>query len=327
MMTWLVWRQHRIQFLTGAALLAAFAVLILITGVQVAHQYHAAQAACAAGQQCRHLGGLFLGSHAVGFLVISTLGAPALVGLFWGAPMVAAEAEAGTTQFAWMQSITRRRWLSVKIGWMLLAAAIWGGVISALVTWWEGPNNAEQLDAFDPGRFDIMGIVPVAYSLFAVALGIAAGALLRRVLPAMVATLAVFIAVRVVVALWLRPHYMSAVTVFYKVRSGFTPPGAFWQIASGVLGPDGQQINQSTDMNVIAGVPGNYLPASCDAAGQGPAAPPASCMQALGHFRGFLTYQPAGRYWTFQGIETGLFVLLAALLLAVSAAVLLRRDA
>ncbi len=326
-MTWLVWRQHRIQFLAGAALLAAFAVLIAITGVQVAHQYHAAQAACAAGQQCRHLGGLFLGSHAVGFLVISTLGAPALVGLFWGAPMVAAEAEAGTTQFAWMQSITRRRWLSVKVGWMLLAAAIWGGVISALVTWWEGPNNAEQLDAFDPGRFDIMGIVPVAYSLFALALGIAAGALLRRVLPAIAVTLAGFIAVRAVVTLWLRPHYMSAVTVFYKAGSGFTPPGAYWQIASGVLGPDGQQINQNTEGNVVAGVPVSYLPASCHPAGQGPGAPPPSCMQALAHFRGFLTYQPAGRYWTFQGIETGIFVLLAAILLAVTAAVLLRRDA
>ena len=177
-MTWLVWRQHRVQFLAGAALLAAFAVLIVITGVQVANQYHAVQAACAAGHGCQHVGGgLFMGSHAVGFLVIATLGAPALVGLFWGAPMVAAEAEAGTTQFAWMQSVTRKRWLAVKIGWMLLAAAVWGGVISALVTWWEGPNNALQLDAFKPGRFDIMGVVPVAYSLFAMALGIAAGAL------------------------------------------------------------------------------------------------------------------------------------------------------
>ena len=198
-MTWLVWRQHRVQYCVGAALLAAFAVLIVITGAQVAHQYQAAQAACAAGQGCRHLGGLFLGSHAVGFLIISTLGAPALVGLFWGAPLVAAEAEAGTTQFAWMQSVTRRRWLAVKIGWMLLAAAVWGGVISALVTWWSSPDNAEQLDAFNPGRFDIMGLVPVAYSVFAVALGIAAGAVTRRVLPAMAITLAGFIAVRAVV--------------------------------------------------------------------------------------------------------------------------------
>jgi ABC-type transport system involved in multi-copper enzyme maturation permease subunit len=327
-MTWLVWRQHRIQFLLGAALLVAFAVLIVITGVQVADQFHAAQAACAAGQGCRHLGGLFMGSHVVGFLIISTLGAPALVGLFWGAPLIAAEAEAGTTQFAWMQSVTRRRWLAVKVGWMLLAAAIWGGVISALVTWWSGPNNAEQLNAFDPGRFDIMGLVPVAYSVFAMALGIAAGALLRRVLPAMVAMLAGFIAVRAVVALVLRQHYMSAVTVYSKVTSGFTPPGSFWQIASGIIGPNGQAIDQNTNGNVVAGIPVNYLPASCNAApARGASALPASCTQALSHFRYFLTYQPANRYWAFQGIEAGVFVALAAALIAGTAFLLLRRDA
>jgi hypothetical protein len=326
-MTWLVWRQHRVQYCVGAALLAVFAVLIVITGAQVAHQYTAAQAACAAGQGCRHLGGLFLGSHVVGFLVISTLGAPALVGLFWGAPLVAAEAEAGTAQFAWMQSVTRRHWLTVKIGWMLLAAAVWGGVISALVTWWSGPDNAEQLDAFDPGRFDIMGLMPVAYSLFAVALGIAAGAVTRRVLPAMAVTLAGFIAVRAVVALWLRPHYMSAVTVFYKATSSFTPTGSYWQLASGIIGPDGQPVNSNfSNEAVIDGIPASYLPASCNPPARGPFTPPPSCTQALGHFREFLTYQPADRYWAFQGIEAGIFLVLAAGLVAVTAAVLLRRD-
>jgi hypothetical protein len=327
-MTWLVWRQHRIQFLVGAALLAALAVLLVITGMQMASQYHSALVACTANRSCANLGStLFLGSHAVGFLVIMTLGAPVLVGLFWGAPLVAAEAEAGTTQFAWMQSVTRRRWVAVKIGWMLLAAAVWGGVISALVTWWEGPNNAEQLNAFDPGRFDIMGIVPVAYSLFAMALGIAAGTLLRRVLPAIAVTLAGFIAVRTVIALLLRPHYMSPVTMYYKITSGFTPPGSFWKIASGAVGPNGLAIDQNTNGNVVNGVPANYLPASCVQQTRGAFTPPPSCTRALAQFHGFLTYQPADRYWTFQGIETGIFLVLAAALIAVSAAVLLRRDA
>ena len=326
-MTWLVWRQHRVQVYLGAALLAAFAILIVVTGIQVGNQYHAAQAACAAGHGCRQLGGLFLGSHAVGFLIISTLGAPALVGLFVGAPLVAAEAEAGTTQFAWMQSITRKRWLTVKIGWMLLAAAVWGGVISALVTWWEGPNNALQLNMFDPGRFDIMGTVPVAYSLFAVALGIAAGTLLRRTLPAIAVTLAGFIAVRALIALLLRPHYMSAVTVFYKVTSGFTPAGSYWQLAQGVVGPHGQQVAQPNNINYIDGVPASSLPGACTQVSRGAFTPPASCTQALSHFRAFLTYQPADRYWTFQGIETGIFVVLAAALIAVTAVTLLRRDA
>ena len=327
-MTWLVWRQHRVQFITGAALLAAFATLIVISGVQVVNQYHALQAACAAGHGCQTAGGgLFLGNHAVGFLVICTLGAPALVGLFWGAPLVAAEAEAGTTQFAWMQSVTRKRWLAVKVGWMLLAAAVWGGVISALVTWWEGPNNAEQLDAFKPGRFDIMGTVPVAYSLFAMALGIAAGALLRRTLPAMAVTLAGFIGVRAVIALLARPHYMSAVTVTYNVLRGYTPKGAYWQLSSGILGPNGQPLPLPNNGNYYEGIPVNYLPASCNQTSRGVFTPPPSCTQAVAHFHGFLTYQPADRYWTFQGIETGIFLVLAAALIAVTAVVLLRRDA
>ncbi|HEY0999845.1 MAG TPA: hypothetical protein VGD83_09420 [Streptosporangiaceae bacterium] len=326
-MTWLTWRQHRAQFAVGAALLAALAVLLLITGLQMAGQYHSAIIACTAAHSCRNQGGLFLGNHAVGFLVIMTLGTPVLAGLFWGAPLVAAELEAGTTQFAWAQSVTRKRWLAVKTGWMLLAAAVWGGVISALVTWWSGPKNALDLDAFNPGRFDIMGIVPVAYALFAMALGIAAGALLRRTLPAMAVTLAGFIAVRAVIALLLRPHYISATTAFYKVTGGFTPSGSYWQLAQGVLGPNGQQINQNTNGNVVAGIPVDYLPASCAAPGRGPFTPPPSCTQALAHFRGFVTYQPAGRYWTFQGIETGIFVVLAAVLLTVTAVVLLRRDA
>ena len=241
-MTWLVWRQHRAQFAVGAALLAALAVLLLITGLQMAAQYHSAIVACTAAHSCSDQGALFLGNHAVGFLVIMTLGTPVLVGLFWGAPLVAAELENGSSPFAWMQSVTRRRWLAVKTGWMLLAAAVWGGVISALVTWWSGPKNALDLDAFNPGRFDIMGIVPVAYAVFAMALGIAAGALLRRTLPAMAVTLAGFIAVRAVIALLLRPHYLSAVTVFYKVAGGYTPPGSSWQLAQGVLGPNGQPV-------------------------------------------------------------------------------------
>jgi hypothetical protein len=328
-MTWLVWRQHRLQFYLGAALLAAFAVAIVITGQQVAAQFHAAQVACAAGQGCRQLGGLFMGNRVVGFLVIATLGAPLIVGLFWGAPLVAAEAEAGTTQFAWMQSVTRKRWLAVQVGWMMLAAAVWGGAISILVTWWSSSSNAEQLNQFDPGRFDLMDLVPVAYSLFAMALGITAGALLRRTLPAMAVTLAGFVAVRLVVTLWLRQHYISAVTTYYNVVRGYNPTGAFWRLGGGTLGPNGQLIPQPNGIPYFDGIPQNALPSACASLANGPgnAAPSPSCLQALSHYRAFITYQPASRFWAFQGIESGIFVVLAAALIAVAAMALLRRDA
>jgi ABC-type transport system involved in multi-copper enzyme maturation permease subunit len=328
-MTWLTWRQHRAQLYIAAALLAALAILLLVTGLQMASQYHSALAACAASHSCGNLSNtLFLGSHTVGFLVILTIGVPGLLGLFWGAPLVAQELEAGTSQFAWMQSITRKRWLAVKTGWVLLAAALWGGAVSALVTWWSGPNNALQLDAFQANRFDLQGIVPVGYALFAVALGIAVGTLLRRTLPALAVTLAVFIAVRVVIAQVLRPHYMTAVTTTYNLLTGYIPRGSYLQLSQGVRGPKGLVISSNIRTNepVMYGVPANDAPAACQPfmARGNPGA--GSCLVAHG-YRGFVTYQPGSRYWPFQGIETGIFVVLAAALIALAAVVVLRRDA
>ena len=326
-MTWLVWRQHRSQVYFAIGALAAFAALLLVTGLQMASQYHAAQAACAASDGCGNLANsLFLGNHAIGFLVIMTVGVPALLGLFWGAPLVARELETGTSQFAWMQSVTRRRWLTVKTGWLLLAAAAWGGAVSGLVTWWSGPNNALQLDAFKPGRFDIQGIVPVGYALFAVALGVASGAILRRTLPALAVTLGVFLAARLLIAEFARQHYMTAITVIYNLGRPVTPTGSAWQIAQGSLGPQG--VIAQTDGVDIDGVPLAAVPPGCRPGPSATAGEPhnvMSCLTAHG-IRGFVTYQPASRYWAFQGIETGIFVLLAAVLLTVTAAVLLRRD-
>lgn len=325
-MTWLIWLQHRTQAYIGAAVLAAFAVFILITGLQMASQYHSDVAACTVAHSCVGRGGLFLGSHAAGVVVIMTLGAPLLTGLFWGAPLVASEVETGTTQFAWMQGVTRKRWLAVKTGWMLAAAAIWGGVISALVTWWSGPDNALQLDAFEPSRFDIMNIVPVAYALFAMALGICAGTLLRRTLPAMAVTLAGYVGIRTVIALWLRSHYMTPVTTTYSVLRGYVPAGSYLPLAQGVLGPGGQVLPQS-DGPTTFGIPTGKLPGSCKSLNEGAAKAASSCAKALAHFRGFITYQPASRYWAFQGIETGVFIVLTVILLTATAVVLLRRDA
>jgi hypothetical protein len=324
-MTWLTWRQHRIHTYIGAAVLAAFAVLIVVTGLQMASQYHDAIAACTATNSCVNQGGLFLGNHAVGFLVIATLGAPVLVGLFWGAPLIAAELETGTAGFAWVQSVTRKRWFAVKTGWGLVAAVVWGGVFSGLVTWWSGPNNALHRDAFNPGRFDIMNIAPVGYALFAMALGVCAGVLLRRTLPAIAVTLAGFIAVRAVIALWLRPHYMHAVTATHNIFNGYTPAGSYWQLAQGITAPNGQVLPQPNGLAAF-GIPDSYLPHACAALTQAGSRVTPACRAALAGFRGFITYQPADRYWAFQGIETGIFIALSAILVTV-AALLLRRDA
>jgi hypothetical protein len=326
-MTWVTWRQYRYQGAVVAALLAALAVLLLMTGLHAAWVWHSALASCAKDGSCGTLAGsnLSLGSPIVATIVVATSAVPLLPGLFWGAPMVASELETGTNQFAWTQSITRRRWLAVRAGWLLLAAAVLAGAVSALVTWWSGPFDAMQADAFQVNRFDVTDIVPVGYAIFAMALGIAAGALLRRTLPALAVTLAGFAGLRAVIALWLRPRFMTPVTMYYKLTAPLTPAGSYLAVSQGILGPNGKPPAAQTASSF--GFNGVQVPAVCQKFMTGP--DPLSvlpCLAAHG-YRGYVSYQPASRFWAFQGIETGIYVVLAAALLGVTFWVLQRRDA
>jgi hypothetical protein len=341
-MTWLTWRQYRAQFAVGTAIVAALCLLLLLTGLQLISRYHAIVTQCASGinngqngVNCSTGGGLFSGGPTVGFMSLILLATPVLAGLFLGAPMVATEFEASTTQFAWVQGITRARWLAVKAGWLLLAAAAWGAGIAALTTWWASPTNAEHGSEFYPGRFDVLYLVPVAYAVFAMALGICAGALIRRTVPAMAVTLGGFIAARLAVTLWLRAHYLSPVTVTSSLLAQTRLTGSFWLISQGTRNPAGQLMAGPQDQPAAFGVPISSLPKAC--AGLAKSAGgltsssagglTSSCRAALTGFRSFVTYQPASRFWPFQGIETGIFVVLAAILLAVTAVGLIRRDA
>ncbi len=327
-MTWLTWRQYRLQAAIAGALLAALTVLLVVTGIPMLSQWHSALASCTASGTCGNLSStLFLGSHAVGFLVVMTLGVPPALGVLLGAPLVAHEAETSARIFAWTQGVTRRRWLAVKAGWVLLAAAVTGGAVSALVTWWSGPNNALYGDAFSSSRFDLMGIVPVGYAVFAVALGIAAGALIRRVVPAIGITLVGYIAVRTAIDFWLRPRFMTAVTHVWALTQNWEPSGTGWQLATGVVTPGGARLAISDGSMIAPNVSSNAVPASCQSAGgSNDPGPVLHCMQATG-YRQFMTFQPGTRYWPFQFIETGIFVVLAAALIAVTFAVINRRDA
>jgi hypothetical protein len=329
-MTWLVWRQYRAQGAIAFALLAALAAVMLAGGLQVESHWHSMLAACSGHRACLQQQPPLASSEVVDALLLLGLIVPAVLGALWGAPLVAHELESRTSDFAWAQSVTRTRWLTVKVGWLLLAAAAFGGVIAALVTWWSGPNNALQANAFRPGQFDIQGIVPIGYAVFAMALGIAAGTVTRRTLAAIAVGLGAFIALRLVIDDFVRPHYVAAVTTYYNVTASFTPSGSAWLFSQGAVSKTGQV--------VLAGWGDLFpaLPASCRKLipGSGGPTPKSgssmsavfSCMRAHG-WRGFATYQPASRYWPFQGIETGIYVLLAAALIAVTFVIVRRRDA
>jgi hypothetical protein len=190
-MTYLVWRQYRLQWAIALALLAAIAAVLLIDGLHEASQWHSLQVSCAAagasaGAALGHGPGGCLGQFHTSLVgndmrVLSAL-VPAILGILWGAPLIAHELETGTATFAGTQGITRTRWVVAKIGFLLLAAAIWAGVLSELITWWSGPQNAQSADQFQANYFDTQAILPIGYAVFAMALGITAGVLFRRTL-------------------------------------------------------------------------------------------------------------------------------------------------
>jgi hypothetical protein len=301
--------------------------VILVDGFHIASHWHSILVTCSGNSACLQQQGPLV-NGVVSDLPYLSLIVPVVLGMLWGAPLVAHELEARTSDFAWAQSVTRTRWLTVKAGWLLVAAAACGGAIAALTTWWSGPANAQSAGAFMPGQFDTQGIVPIGYAVFAMALGIAAGTVARRTIPAIAVALGGFITVRLVISQFVRPHYMAAVTTYYNVTGSFTPAGSAWLFIQGAV--------SKTGLVVPTGWGSLYpaLPAACQKLLPGvptgksgsPMTAVLSCMRAHG-WRGFATYQPASRYWPFQGIETGIYVLLAAALIAVTVVIVRRRDA
>ena len=130
-MSWVAWRQYRAQAVIAAALLAAFAAAILVDGFQIAAHWHAILATCAGDSACLHQEPApTLANGVVSDLPYLSLAVPVVLGMLWGAPLVAHELETRTSDFAWAPSVTRTRWLAVKAGLLLLAALVRGGAQS-----------------------------------------------------------------------------------------------------------------------------------------------------------------------------------------------------
>jgi hypothetical protein len=196
-----------------AAALAALAALLALTGPGLADDYATGIAACTTqGGDCSDFVDRFFRDHLTLFLAVTAvvLVLPALIGLFWGAPLLTRELEAGTHRLVWNQSVTRTRWLAVKLALTGLAAMTAAGLGSLAVTWWSSPIDtaAQNFPKMAPLLFDTRGIVPIAYAAFAFALGVTVGMLVRRTLAAMAITLAVFVTVQFAMPLLVRPHLL-----------------------------------------------------------------------------------------------------------------------
>lgn len=327
-MIWLTWRQARLEALIGGAVLTLVAVLLLWTGHgMVAAYHHDGVAACAAqpvpADACWPLTGAFTDRFArLGTLASWLNFLPLLLGLLLAAPFVL-ELEQGTHRLAWTQSVTRGRWLATKLGLLAAAAAAAPLALVALMTWWRGPLDALQ-GRFDPNAFDFEGAVPVAYTVFALALVLAVGTLLRRTVPAVGITFAAFLGLRLGIEGKLRPHYLAPVTASWDpTQPG--PRAALSRLNAG----DWVLSNGFVDRARRPLTDGDLTVRSCfnlanGAGGDKGAA--ATCLHAHGILNA-IVYQPAHRFWLFQGIEAAIFLGLTAALLALTVWWILRRVA
>jgi ABC-type transport system involved in multi-copper enzyme maturation permease subunit len=214
--------QFRLPLAIALGGLTVVAVIAGLTGPGVVHLYDTTVANCAGnGGDCSTALSLF-NAHDQVFKVIAEaipLGLPAVLGMFWGAPLVARELESGTFRLAWTQGRSRLSWLGAKLAVVGLAALAVQGLISLALTWWWNPVGHANHNRFSPVLFGAFGIVPIGYAAFALALGITAGVVIRRTLPAMAVTLAVFVGVRLAVTLWVRPYFAAPARLVLPISS------------------------------------------------------------------------------------------------------------
>ena len=152
-------------------------------------------------------------------------------------------------------------------------------------------------------------MAPIGYTLFAVALGVYAGTACRKVLPAMGVTLGGFVGVRVLIEVFARPHYLPAQTLTYSLTSPQQPNPAAgdWIYDQGIRNAAGQLVTGNAQVSCP--------PGSAGPAGMGGAN---GCLSQLGlnaSDYNWQLYQSGDRFWAFQGIETGIFIALTAVLL------------
>ena len=302
-MTWVAWRQQRTETLTAVAILGLLAALLIPTGLQMASAYHHdGLSACLAqhpSQSCSSAISSFeerfnsIGDLSGWFTLI-----PGLVGVLLAAPFLL-DLENGTYRLAWTQSITRRRWIVTKLGLTLAAALGIAAAMTLLCTWWRGPL-AHLSGRMQPAAFDTQGTVVIGYTLFALGVALAVGVIWRRTVPALVVSFASYVAVRIFVDTWLRRRFESPLSVI-------------WREGGGKLGGPRVASQQPAGFNhawVLNEFPSDKL-------GHHVELVPGPCLHAAGGLSKCLApqglvytralFQPAGRFWAFQGIETALF--------------------
>ena len=310
-MAWVTWRQHRAALAGVGAFLGALALYLWLTGLQIHHAY--ASACQSASPLACNLS--FAGRYAVTVNIVRVFlqAVPALIGAFAGAPLLAREMETGSFRFAWTQAFGRWRWALAKLVLLAVAVAAAAGAFTVLFSWYASPFFAAGYAIpFATDVFDTLGVAFAAWTLAAFSIGALAGMLIRRTVPAIAATLAVYAGLALAAALWLREHYMTAL-----LTSKLNLPGSAW-LVNQWYAKDGKFAFPAVGSQLAA-----VLTRLCPGSFRGNVSP-ARCLTQHGYTL-WTSYQPGSRFWPFQWIEGGWLLALSVLLIAASIWLVRRR--
>jgi hypothetical protein len=302
-MMWVIWRQHRAALAGVAVLLASLSLVLLISGLKIRDTYASLGiASCHGASQCQALRSLFADDYfgealyAPRFLEFM----PGLIGAFLGAPLLAREFEAGTYRFAWTQGAGRMRWVAGKVAALALAGTALALAFSQVFAWWYRPFEPSIARMISGQAFEVEGVVFAARTLLAFTLGVAAGAIIRRVVPALAATLAGWLAVAWPTVAFLRPHFQAPLTVAVTAGGKLADWGSTWTLGDWWVGPDGKRVSHSAMTTLVRQLSSRNIDTNT--------------WLIRHHYVQWESYQPGSRFWEFQAIEcAGLVTLSLAL--------------
>ncbi len=329
-MAGVTWRQHRAALVGLAVFLGALAVGLWLAGLETHQAYAALVAACrpVASATCDAMSTSFIGTDGFlsnGFILQAV---PPLIGAFVGAPVLARELETGTFRFAWTQGFGRWRWALAKLVPLAVTLAIAAGAFSVLLSWYYQPYLApgnqslglREVTPFFPGLFDLRGVGFAAWTLTAFSIGALAGMLIRRVVPAIAATLVGYAGLAFTAGGLLREHYLTPL-----VTTSLNLPGTSWVIS--------QWSTRGGRFAFAGNPPLGLINQFCSSVppGPGPRGKPApgafvQCLAQHGYTQ-WTSYQPASRFWPFQWIEGGWLLALSAVFIAATVWLVRRRAA
>ena len=313
-MAWITWRQHRIALGGVAAFLGACAIYVWLNGGLQLHNAYAVAAAChpAASLACSALNSRF---HVGAFLFngYNLQAIPPLIGAFASAPVLAREIETGTFRYAWTQAFGRWRWAVAKLVLLAVAVAAAAEAFSLLFSWYDQPFFAAgYVIPLSTRVFDLHGIAFAAWTLAAFAIGVLAGMLIRRVVPAIAATLAVYAGLALTTAVYLRQHYMAPL-----LTRQLNLPGSAWVVSQWY--DKGGTFAFPARGSQIASAVTRLCPQNSDLS-------PGQCLAQHGYSQ-WSSYQPGSRFWPFQWVEGGWLLALSVLLIAAAVWLVRRRAA